>query len=189
MALSPDRAKELKDREAAKKGGLGGGAGVGSGERGTLSQQQDRKNIADRAKANKAGEASQRVGAVPPDQLPPGVNPAKYENKPTQSFAPTASNLAGVAAQVAGTLTNPAVGAVYTGVKALTDEDYDPLNPFEKPEGLVGGAGTYEGSEPENVSQLSQSELAPPKPKKKKNDLLSKIGTLLADAGGTLVAG
>lgn len=212
QAAAKDNAKKDKERKAGGNGLGGGGAQYGAdgadtpakGPSAVDKKQKQREADAAKEKAdaaagrnhtgdpNKAGLPSTRPGAVPPTSLPPGMNPLKYTNKPTQSFAPTPSNLAKVAGSAVGTLTSPAVSAVGMGISALTDDEYDPLNPFEKPEGMVGGAATAETSELEGQGTLGQSEFAPDEVKKKKKPAvptLSSIGTLLSGVGGTLVAG
>ncbi len=130
--------------------------------------------------------------------LPPGLNPLKYESNPTPSYEATPENIAKVVGTIISAVAGPvgtAAQAAYTGYKALTDDEFDPLNPFEKPTGTTS-TGTYDKSEVVNASTGTGASQMGANPivgktsaeQKKKKKVATKPGfTLLQGVGGTLL--
>lgn len=112
--------------------------------------------------------------------LPPALNPIKYSPNPTPSYPATPENITTLITE-----NLPIVGNVIRATKTLTDEEYDPLNPYSDPQGPVPGA-SYDPSQLGEDGQMGVEPTSPGPDKKKKKT--PKPGfTLLEGAGGTLL--
>lgn len=172
-----------------------GPSGLGGGSAGTGGDRPSKTNPRESSVPTKGPGKGKKKG---PNDLPSGLNPLKYESNPTPSFEPTPENVAKVVGTIVGAVAGPvgtAAQAAYTGYKALTDDEFDPLNPFDNPTGTVPGS-TYDASETINpqtgqvTSQMGVNPIAAraSAEQKKKKKTATKPGyTLLEGVGGTLL--
>lgn len=118
------------------------------------------------------------------DKLPPGLSPLKYSPNPTPEVPATLENLTTLVTE-----NLPIVGNVIKGIKTLTDEEYDPLNPYGQPTGTAPGytADPSQVGETAGMGVDGTLESASPVQKKKKKVEAKPGFTLLQGAGGTLL--
>lgn len=175
-----------KDKDKNKSGNLGGGGALGmgaardranarlSGHAGGLSEE-GQKSITD-----KSGEG-RGPGFVPEGMVQPF---SRTKVKKGVSRTPTPGNV------LKGALTALGMGPLAAIGTIAGSEEVDALPDLGMGyEGPVGES-EYTESDPSQLAEnKSQSEFAPPQKKKKNNPLGNIVGTLLADSGGTLVAG
>jgi len=177
MALSPDRQKELAERDKTPKDKT---TQKDTGWRSPLSPERvieiHSKKTRERA-ANKKDVTK---------TLPPGLNPLKYSPNPTPEVPATLENLTTLVTE-----NLPIVGNVIKGVKMLTDEEYDPINPYGQPTGTAPGytADPSQIGETAGMGVDGTLERASPVQKKKKKVEAKPGFTLLQGAGGTLLGG
>lgn len=179
-----------KDKDKDKKNKEGGALGMGaartranerlSGFAGGLSEE-GQKSLTD-----KAGEGKSTVG--------PGAGVLPFQRtkvvKGKKAVNPTVGGAAAAALKAATMGPLAAIGTI-AGSEEVTGIEGGILGPLGLGTGDVVDTERLE-SDPSQLGEsgLAQSELAPPPAKKKKNIPLGNIvGTLLADAGGTLVSG
>jgi hypothetical protein len=186
-------------REAAKQGG--GGLGGGSGNGGELSTKDRNLNALDSLRGGRAMNLDQKTGkgtsykdkggrgaGFVPEKLVPSFSRQKV--KKTTTRPGTAGNIITGALTALGLGPFTAIGTVagseeVTGIEGGLMKDLTGLGY----EGPIGEGERVESDPSQLGENKSLTTMAPPTKKKKNNPLGSQYGTLLADAGGSLVAG
>lgn len=192
--VRPDREVERaradeRDRQSGLGGGRAGNQGGLFGDRAlqdraarTLDSKSSRSQSIGKGLTG-AGENAKKSTVGPGAGVPPF---SRTKVKKGVSRTPTPGNV------LKGALTALGMGPLAAIGTIAGSEEVDALPDLGMGyEGPVGES-EYTEADPSQLGEsgMAQSDLAPPPSKKKKNNPLGNVvGTLLADAGGTLVAG
>jgi hypothetical protein len=188
-------AKTDKDKNKDKKGLAGGGTGISSQERNLNALDSLRGGKAqdlDPATGKGLGPKGEATSKKPMDGIIPGVS--KRQRSTTKTRPLTGQNLLTGALSALGMGPMTAIGMI-AGSEEVTGVEGGLLSDiglgYEGPVGMGTDAETDSTQTKANMGDNTStaSEFSPQTKNKKKNNPLGTVGTLLADAGGTLVAG